>query len=309
MAENKKIYDVTFKRMFRLSGKMLIRFVNKIFVKEYPFDAKVRFLDTHTEGEDNDVLEKDIYFEICGERYQVEAQTYYDDMMIRLFQYATNSTNDGYEKVDATHAVFKMPKQAVVFLKGTDKNNDKLYVKLILPDEQEVEYCVHAIRALGYSAEELVENDLEILLPFQIMRMWNKVAGYNDYSQEKKDQFIDDFKNMCESIIDTMNRLLENGKVTGDECRTMFGIIQDLKAHIYSSIEDIQKKGADIMVKERFVLSMDRIEAEAIEKTTREIAERMIRKNKPVDEIEEFTDLNVKTLKEIATAIGCTLVL
>ena len=50
-----------------------------------------------------------------------------------------------------------MPKQAVVFLKGKSRRHNKLYIKLILPDEQEVEYSVNAVRALGYTPQELAE--------------------------------------------------------------------------------------------------------------------------------------------------------
>ena len=86
MAENKKIYDVTFKRMFRMSDRMLIKFVNKVFDKKFPLDSKVKFLDPNSEDEDNSVLERDLFFEICNERFQVEAQSYWDDMMFRLFE-------------------------------------------------------------------------------------------------------------------------------------------------------------------------------------------------------------------------------
>ena len=74
MSENRKIYDVTFKRMFRLSGRMLIKFVNKVFEKNFPLDAEVKFLDPGSEDEENKILEKDIYFEICGERFQIVIQ-------------------------------------------------------------------------------------------------------------------------------------------------------------------------------------------------------------------------------------------
>ena len=51
MSENRKIYDVTFKRMFRLSDRMLIKFVNKVFQKNFPLDAEVKFLDPGSEDE------------------------------------------------------------------------------------------------------------------------------------------------------------------------------------------------------------------------------------------------------------------
>ncbi|MDO5151700.1 MAG: hypothetical protein Q4D76_20320 [Oscillospiraceae bacterium] len=309
MNENSKIYDITFKRMFRLSGRMLIKFVNKVFEKNFPLDSEVRFLDPNSEGEENAILEKDIYFEICGEKFQIEAQTYWDDMMFRLFEYAVSNPGNGYKKTDAYHAVYRMPKQAVVFLKGKNKKRNKLYIKLILPDDQEVEYSVNAVRALGYTPKELVENDLEILLPFQIIRMWNKVNDYNGYTVEKKEQFLSDFKKMCIDIRYTLDSLLTDERITNDEYREMLNIIKSLKAYLYSNIDDISKKGADSMLNEKIILWDDRIRAETQAEDKRKFAEMMITDKEPVDKIERYTGLDATTLKSIAQSIGKTLVI
>lgn len=304
-----KIYDITFKRMFRLSNRMLIKFVNQVFEKHFPLDAKVIFLDTGTENENNEVLEKDLYFEICKERFQIEAQSYWDDMMFRLFEYAVHSTEGNYEKIDATHAVFRMPKQAVVFLKGMNKENDKLYIRVIFPDGQEVEYSIKAVRALGYSPQELAENHLEILLPFQIIRMWREVKNYAKYTENQKERFISRFADMCYNIISTMEGLLRDNHVSNDEYQQMLLIVRDLKDYIYSSIVDISEKGADSMIEKKFVLSYDEAIARGGEKKAREMAERMIKRNEPVEKIEDYTGLGVRILKELASELGTKLVL
>ena len=313
MSENRKIYDVTFKRMFRLSDRMLIKFVNKVFEKNFPLDAEVKFLDPGSEDEENEILEKDIYFEICGERFQIEAQSYWDDMMFRLFEYAVSNPRKSYDRTDAYHAVYRMPKQAVVFLKGKSRRHNKLYIKLILPDEQEVEYSVNAVRALGYTPQELAENDLEILLPFQIIRMYNRVNDYDSYTDKKKDKFLHDFENMCRDIRNTMDSLLTNGSITNDEYYEMLNITGTLEEYIYNSIEDISKKGVDSMLQERIIFRDDRIRAEAVaeteDKKNKQLAEMMINDQKPVDEIERYTGLDATTLKSIAQSIGKTLVI
>ena len=313
MSENRKIYDVTFKRMFRLSDRMLIKFVNKVFEKNFPLDAEVKFLDPGSEDEENEILEKDIYFEICGERFQIEAQSYWDDMMFRLFEYAVSDHRKSYTKTDAYHAVYRMPKQAVVFLKGKSKRRNKLFIKLILPDDQEVEYSVNAVRALSYTPQELAENDLEILLPFQIIRMYNRVNGYNSYTEDKKDKFLRDFEKMCTDIRYTMDLLLEDKKITNDEYHEMLNITGTLKEYIYSSINDISIKGADSMLNEKVMLRDDRIRAETKAETQaedrRKFAEMMIIDQKPIEEIERYTGLNVAALKKIAQSLGKTLVL
>ena len=313
MSENSKIYDITFKRMFRLSGRMLIKFVNKVFEKNFPLDSEIKFLDPNSEDEENAILEKDIYFEICGERFQIEAQTYWDDMMFRLFEYAVSNPGDGYEKTDECHAEYRMPKQAVVFLKGKNRKHDKLYIKLILPDDQEVEYSVKAVRALSYTPQELVENDLEILLPFQIIRMYNRVNGYENYTEKKKEKFLSDFKKMCKDIRYTMDSLLRDERVTNDEYHEMLNITCSLEEHIYSNIDDISKKGVDSMLNEKVMLRDDRIraeaKAEAEEKRNKELAEMMIMDEEPAEKIERYTGFNLSDLKPLAKKLGKTLVI
>lgn len=309
MADSTKIYDITFKKMFRISNRMLIKFVNKVFKKDFSIEENVTFLDPNTEDENLEILEKDLYFEIVGERFQIEAQSYYDDMMFRLFEYAVNTTRDGYTKIDADHAEFRMPKQVVVFLKGTDKTKDKLHIKLVLPDEQEIEYAVPAVRALGYNPKELVENDMEILLPFQIIRMWNRVKDYNNYSENRKEQFLNEFEGMCNEIMITMDSLYKEERVSNDEYKHMLDTIKDLENHIYSSIEDIKKREADAMVQEKILLWSDQVKEEAANAKAKEIAKKMITNKEPADKIEEYTGLNLKALKEIAASIGAKLLL
>lgn len=312
MQEGVKIYDISFKEMLMKSERLLIKIVNKVFGKHFPIDSEIKFLNATTIGEDGSVLEKDVYFEICGERFHIEAQSYWDDMMFRLFEYAV-STDEGYEKIDSTHAVYHMPKQAVVFLKDTNKANDKLFIRLILPDEQEVEYSVHAIRALGYYPEELVENDMEILLPFQIIRLYNKVGSYDGYSEEEKDKFWNDYKEICNSVVVTLKSLLDEGTITNDDYQRMIEITKSLDEYVYGLLADKSTRGADSMLQEKVMLWGDRIRAEAKAEAKaeekNELAEMMINDEKPIDEIERYTGLNAAALKQIAKSLGKTLVI
>ena len=89
------------------------------------------------------------------------------------------------------------------------------------------------MRAQSYTPQELAENDLEILLPFQIIRMYNRFNDYDSYTDKKKDKFLHDFENMCRDIRNTMDSLLTNGSITNDEYREMLNIIKSLKAYLY----------------------------------------------------------------------------
>ena len=295
------VYDRSFKRMLTLSEKMLVKFVNKVFDKHFPLDSKVTFLDRNSEKADGSKLEKDLYFSICGERFHIEAQAYQDDMIIRLFAYAVSSTHDGYEIVDDTHSVFRMPMQAVVFLKDTDRSKNKLYIKLILPDE-------HAVRALGYSPAELVENDLEILLPFQIIRLYRRARNYDKYSSETKEKFLADFSEMCNEVVTTIDCLHDAGKISNDEYHEMLDITRTLEKHVYKLVHDIFTKGADKMLQEKFMFASDELIAEAIAVKEQELAKAMILNDEPLEKIEQYTGLDVAALKPIAQTLGKKLV-
>ena len=176
-----------------------------------------------------------------------------------------------------------------------------------------MEYSVNAVRALGYTPQELAENGLEILLPFQIIRMYNRVNSYNSYTEDKKDKFLRDFEKMCKDIRYTMDLLLEDKKITNDEYHEMLNITSTLEEYIYSSIDDISIKGVDSMLNEKIMLRDDRIRAETKAETQaeekRKFAEMMIIDQKPIEEIERYTGLNVAALKSIAQSLGKTLVL
>ena len=168
---------------------------------------------------------------------------------------------------------------------------------------------MNAVRALGYTPKELVENDLEILLPFQIIRMYNKVNDYNGYTDEKKNIFLSDFKNMCADIRNTMDSLLTDERITNDEYHEMLNITCSLEERIYNNIDDISKKGVDSMLQEKCVLWSDKIKAEAKAEKNRELAEMMIINEEPAEKIEKYTGLNLSVLKPLAQSLGKTLVI
>ena len=319
MYENYMVYDRSFKRMLTLSEMLLVKFVNKVFGKHFPLDSKVTFLDRNSEKADGSRLEKDLYFSICGERFHIEAQAYQDDMIIRLFAYAVSSTFDGYEIIDDTHSVFEMPMQAVVFLKDTDRSKDKLYIKLILPDKQEIEYSVHAVRALGYLPADLVENDMEVLLPFQIIRLYGKAKNYDNYSSETKERFLNEFTEMCNDVVTTIDSLHASGKITNDEYHEMLDITRTLEKHVYKHIDDIFSKGADQMLQDKFMFASDELVAEVTAKVIAEkdaefarkeaernqdLAKQMILNGESLEKIEQYTGLNIVALNPIAHALG-----
>lgn len=166
-----------------------------------------------------------------------------------------------------------------------------------------------AVRALGYSPQELVDNNMEILLPFQIIRLWKKAKEYSNLSEDNKNTFLYEFEEMCYNIVKVMDKLKQKSQITNDEYQQMFLIIHDLYDYIYGTIDDISEKGADSMIKERFISTYDKALTEGSYERALKIAENMIKANMSAIEIEKLTELKLADIKPLAEKLKVSLVI
>ena len=199
----------------------------------------------------------------------------------------------------------------------TDHSNEcSHYLKSCLS-----KYSVHAVRALGYLPAELVENDMEVLLPFQIIRLYGKAKNYDNYSAETKEKFLNEFTEMCNDVVTTIDSLHDSGKITNDEYHEMLDITRTLEKHVYKNIDDIFSKGADQMLQDKFMFASDELIAEVEARKDAEFAKKdaeknqqlakvMILNDEPLEKIEQYTGLNIAAIKPIAQSLGrnCCLV-
>ena len=199
----------------------------------------------------------------------------------------------------------------------TDHSNEcSHYLKSCLS-----KYSVHAVRALGYLPAELVENDMEVLLPFQIIRLYGKAKNYDKYSAKTKKKFLNEFTEMCNDVVTTIDSLHDSGKITNDEYHEMLDITRTLEKHVYKNIDDIFSKGADQMLQDKFMFASDELIAEVEARKDAEFAKKdaeknqqlakvMILNDEPLEKIEQYTGLNIAAIKPIAQSLGrnCCLV-
>ena len=199
----------------------------------------------------------------------------------------------------------------------TDHSNEcSHYLKSCLS-----KYSVHAVSALGYLPAELVENDMEVLLPFQIIRLYGKAKNYDNYSAETKEKFLNEFTEMCNDVVTTIDSLHDSGKITNDEYHEMLDITRTLEKHVYKNIDDIFSKGADQMLQDKFMFASDELIAEVEARKDAEFAKKdaeknqqlakvMILNDEPLEKIEQYTGLNIAAIKPIAQSLGrnCCLV-
>jgi len=170
--------DEIIKMMFQLSDKLTIRMINYLFDKNIPLDAEVKYESTEIhrftqEGTGIEVIRTDMILSINGERFHLEFQTLNDEtMVIRLFEYGFMlSINEIKSKLIHIKEGIKLnfPKQFVIFVEQDDAiPENELTMKVVLWNNEEVEYKVPLMKYWKETVASLVEKDLVPLLPLQL---------------------------------------------------------------------------------------------------------------------------------------------
>ena len=145
------IYDRTFKEMFQISDRMVIRFINSLFDENLLETEDLSLKQMSPEFVSNDrSIQMDMLLELKGNhtKYQIEAQTYADEMSIRMFEYGSKSAmRDKYVSLaDEHHIYLPFPRQAVIYLKSNKNTPDNLKITVIFPDNQEKTYEIKTIK-------------------------------------------------------------------------------------------------------------------------------------------------------------------
>jgi hypothetical protein len=171
------LFDLTFKKLLRLSNKALISFINGLFRKKYPPDSTVEFLTTETVSKKLKHLLNDTRILINGDIYIIEAQIGFDgDMMVRVFEYAYFSGLSEKTFEDNVRTI-EFPQAMVIYWEGKEEIPQKQVLRLKFPDGSWYNYEVETFEPLKHSVRTLEERGLAILLPFYILKLRKQVEN------------------------------------------------------------------------------------------------------------------------------------
>ncbi len=119
------------------------------FGKSYPIHAKAETLPSEgylTENETADGSKEieeqisDFLMKIEDELYLLECQSYDDgSMAVRIAEYAFITAKQ-FALWDIGHAMIRMPRFAVIYIKRTDKTPKTTQITFIFPDDQKINY-------------------------------------------------------------------------------------------------------------------------------------------------------------------------
>ena len=176
MAAQYTTYDDVFRTILNDCRDLIHPLLNEIFGESYSgcepihFGTNEHFMNQqHGQG---DKRITDSSFTVSGIvliRYHLECQSTSDATMDRrMFEYDSQIALDDSEKLDDALVLF-FPKSAVLFLRQAAHTPDKMQIRLKLHNTQkEVNLEIPILSIVNYTADELFQKNLLILLPFHL---------------------------------------------------------------------------------------------------------------------------------------------
>jgi hypothetical protein len=264
MAENQEphdLFDRVFKRLMHLSNTAVVSFINGLFGTNHPLTSKVEYLATEQVDENLRKTNSDMIIGINGSRYVIEFQRKDDNTMaIRIFYYAySDSLNTKYTD-DAGVMVLEFPKATVIYLESTGKTVETL--RLLFPGGSEHTFTVPVLNLLEYSIPDLKKQNLQLLLPFYVLKLYDKIkkAKSGDERKNKAPELIALLKEI-EGATDTA---VEIGSLRDEDTRSIIELLEKVYNHLYKSYDELQE--ANKMAEKLLELRTDKIIKETWQK-------------------------------------------
>lgn len=196
-------YDNVFKTMKFKHKRLFISVINDIFGKYYPLNSKVSVLPS--------------------EGFLTENETIDDNSMaIRIAEYAFIVAGK-YADWDIGHAIIRMPRFAVIYIRKTASTPQKTTITFKFPDGQSVDYESDNVILENLTKEYIIEKRLFPYIPFYIARYEQEITNGNN---------IDKAVNDLQYFRDEMLRLQEEGGLSDDEIVDLMGFVNTIITHI-----------------------------------------------------------------------------
>ncbi len=243
------IYDNVLRSIINDCSRFVLPFINEACGEHYKGNEKIVFhpnehIITRTD-EATDKRITDTCFTVIGEddtekNYHLECESgeYSSSMLIRLFEYDAQIALD-QRKLGKTEIEVTFPHTAVLYLKNRGTIPREMEVTIRVPGDRKVSYTVPVIRMRDYTAEELFEKKLYLMIPFYLFNFRNKFERCNKDPEELK-KLLDEIR----YVADKLRSLAVSGELDPFEAKTIAELLRkvtDALARKYSKV----KKGVD----------------------------------------------------------------
>jgi len=296
-------YDGIFKKCFELYPKeSVIEFINSLFDRNYPLDAKVERISTESHDENGNELRSDKLCKINGDMYHFEVQSGDDsNMILRVYEYSYWAAKENQKNIKNGIYELDFPESVVIYLRSTAKTPKNLKMILNLPNNKKAEYEVRTLHSREIQLTKLTEKSMLALFPFRplkyekdkdVQKMESDVLFMiEDLSKSIKGDEAN--KELAEFAVDSLKKITKNvmEKLNIDE-REVNRFMEATNNELFV-IEPLQWEARGVV--------KGRTEGIAIGETKNKIetAKKMFAKGADFSFVQEVTDLNPDVLKKL----------
>ena len=231
-----KIFDVTFKELFRLSKRPIIDFINAATNSHYTYNAKVKLENTEFITPFGGLLRPDAIISVEENNtvsyYHFEAQMDYDKTIaLRIFHYGLYHSLSELNGVQNGHEmVYRFPDyQAVVYLERCEA---KSKVTFIFSEDKELVFEPKTIKLWDYSSDTLKENGMYLLLPLKLIEL-KKACESSRGNKEKLTELRDEIKETTIKINLHIKALQDEGVIDKQDTDKMYGLLMNLNDYMF----------------------------------------------------------------------------
>ena len=321
--------DETIKLLFELSKPTLVKTLNALFNEKYkPENVVIDMTSTEYPKNNLDMLRADICIKITEykpQHYHAEIQTEpHKEMAVRMFEYDVmealrnyrlekelNQTFDSDQVLQSTTMnsikipdeinIF-MPKSVVIQIEdGKSVPEDCYALNLTLANGEVVRYTAPVMRYFEYDENRLIKEKLYNLLPLQIFKLRAELDKMTKNKDEPGRQAaLLKAWNITDKIAKKVVELYNKKKFTDIDVDKLLIAVSECFQHLNNRYNVNKKLNAEVDTMVRTLMDktlLDKIEK--LKNTKTEIVKKMLLKNKPIDEIMEFTELGEKEIKDI----------
>ncbi len=250
MAAQYTTYDDVFRTILNDCRDLIHPLLNEIFGESYSgcepihFGTNEHFMNQqHGQG---DKRITDSSFTVSGIlliRYHLECQSTSDATMDRrMFEYDSQIALDDSEKLDDALVLF-FPKSAVLFLRQAAHTPDKMQIRLKLHNTQkEVNLEIPILSIVNYTADELFQKNLLILLPFHLF-YYEKQFPKMEQDAARREHL----KGIYINIRLRLENMARQGTITEYTCRTILDLSRWVAESLCQKYDNIRREVISIM--------------------------------------------------------------
>ena len=228
MPKANRDYDNVIKTLKHRHKRLFVPVINQAFNKNYPVDTVPKVLSTDSVLENPETgemegRESDLFFDICGDKYLIEFQSYNDgSMAIRIAEYSFMAARNTAEYDNGT-VTLKMPYYTVVYVKSDKSTPKTTKINFEFPDGTKVDYDCENVLLSSFSKEEIIEKQLYPYIPYYITRYEKEIVNQGDVSQVIED---------LEYFREELTKLFQNKELSAEEIFDIMRYVNKIIKHI-----------------------------------------------------------------------------